>query len=256
MQITFDAPEGFPLVQPGDDLPALIVAAFADAPLADGDILMITSKIVSKAEGRYVDLNAVTPSARAREVAEQVDKDPRLVEVILSESEGISRMRQGVLIVRHKLGFTSANAGIDHSNAGGEENRVLLLPCDPDRSARDIRHAIFEAVRVRIGLIITDSHGRPFRLGTCGVAIGAAGLPALLDLRGRPDLNGRILRVTRVGLADELAAAAGLLTGQADEGRPVVRVRGLGHYVDWEDGRASDLVRPLERDLYGGPIIK
>jgi coenzyme F420-0:L-glutamate ligase/coenzyme F420-1:gamma-L-glutamate ligase len=242
---------GIPLVQPGDDLARLILDSLraAELTLRGGDILVVTSKIVSKAEGRFLDLRAVSPSVRAEEIAVQTGKDPRLVEVILAESTSISRMRMGVLIVRHRLGFTSANAGIDHSNVGpnGEE-WVLLLPVDPDASAARLRMALHAATGVQVGIVISDTHGRPFRLGNVGVAVGVAGLPALLDLRGRPDLFGRVLQATDIGLADEIAAAADLLSGQAAEGLPVTLVRGLR--LPSVDGRASDLVRSPELDLY------
>jgi coenzyme F420-0:L-glutamate ligase/coenzyme F420-1:gamma-L-glutamate ligase len=250
-QLTLKSLPGIPLVQPGDDLAQLILSSLrtAEMTLREGDILVVTSKIVSKAEGCFLDLRTVTPSARAQEVAAQAGKDPRLVEAILAESTGISRMRMGVLIVHHRLGFTSANGGIDHSNVGpnGEE-WVLLLPADPDASAARLRAALYAATGVQIGIVISDTHGRPFRLGNVGVAVGVAGLPALLDLRGRPDLFGRVLQATDIGLADEIAAAADLLSGQADEGLPVTLVRGL--HLPPAEGRAVDLVRPPELDLY------
>jgi coenzyme F420-0:L-glutamate ligase/coenzyme F420-1:gamma-L-glutamate ligase len=250
-QLTLKSLPGIPLVQPGDDLAQLILDSLraAEIALRESDILVVTSKIVSKAEGRFLDLRTVTPSARAQEVAAQTGKDPRLVEVVLAESTGISRMRMGVLIVRHRLGFTSANGGIDHSNVGpnGEE-WVLLLPVDPDASAARLRAALHAATGVQVGVVISDTHGRPFRLGNVGVAVGVAGLPALVDLRGRPDLFGRVLQATDIGLADEIAAAAGLLSGQAAEGLPVTLVRGL--HLPPAGGRAADLVRPPELDLY------
>ncbi len=251
-QLTLIAVPGIPHIQPGDDLPQLIAAALERAGLSlrAGDVLVITSKLVSKAEGRFVDLRQVTPSERARRVAAVVNKDPRLVEVILGEAQGISRMRRDVLIVRHRLGFTLANAGVDHSNVGrAGEHWVLLLPRDPDASARAIRARLQTLTGVAPGVVISDSHGRPFRLGTVGVAIGLAGLPALWDRRGEPDLYGRTLEVTVTGLGDEIAAAAGLLSGQAAEGLPVVLVRGLR--LPEGDGRATELVRPRGLDLYG-----
>ncbi len=242
---------GIPLVQPGDDLAHLIRDSLrsADLTLQDGDVLVVTSKIVSKAEGRLLDLRTLTPSARAEDIAAKTGKDPRLVEAVLSECTGVSRIRMGVLIVRHRLGFTSANAGIDHSNVGpnGEE-WVLLLPVDPDASAARLRDALHAATGVQVGIVISDTHGRPFRLGNTGVAVGVAGIPALLDLRGRPDLFGRVLQATDIALADEIAAAADLLSGQAAEGLPVTLVRGL-RFPPF-DGRATDLVRPPEMDLY------
>ncbi|WP_420643596.1 coenzyme F420-0:L-glutamate ligase [Candidatus Leptofilum sp.] len=250
--LTLTAVPNIPHIQPGDNLADLIFQALSKAQitLANGDVLAIAQKIVSKAEGRLVRLADVQPSKRALEVASQTDKDPRLVELILQESDEISRMRQGVLIVRHRLGFTSANAGIDRSNVaqGGEDETVLLLPLDPDGSAAKLRDEIRVRLGVQVGVVITDSHGRPFRLGTVGVAIGVAGLPALWDRRGEPDLYGYELQHTDIAVADEIAAAAGLLMGQGDEGMPVVLVRGLGLPV--VDGKATDLVRPKEMDLY------
>lgn len=242
-----------PHIQPGDDLAALLIAALHDAnmPLQNGDVLTIAQKIVSKAEGRYVNLETVEPSARAQQVAASTAKDPRLVELILGESDEISRQRQGVLIVRHRLGFTSANAGIDRSNVdqATEQETVLLLPVDPDGTAVLLRQKLQEAFGLtQLGIVITDSHGRPFRLGTVGVAIGVAGIPALWDRRGEPDLYGYTLQHTDVGVADEIAAAAGLLMGQGAEGTPVVLLRGLN--LPTVNGRAADLVRPKEKDLY------
>jgi len=232
---------------------ALLLQALdrAGQTLRDGDVLAVAQKIVSKAEGRQVRLAAVTPSARAEEVAAVVGKDARLVELILRESTAVSRLAPGVLIVRHRLGFTSANAGIDRSNVqthSGEEEAVLLLPLDPDASAVALREALRAATGAAAGVVITDSHGRPFRLGTVGVAIGVAGLPALWNRRGEADLYGYRLQHTDVGLADEIAAAAGLLMGQAAEGLPAVLLRGLR--LPPAGGRATDLVRPDELDLY------
>jgi coenzyme F420-0:L-glutamate ligase/coenzyme F420-1:gamma-L-glutamate ligase len=250
--LTLTAVPHIPHVQPDDNLAELIFHALAQAniTLADGDVLAIAQKIVSKAEGRLVRLAEVQPSAHAVEVAAQADKDPRVVELILQESEEISRMRRGVLIVRHRLGFTSANAGIDRSNVAqdGADETVLLLPRDPDASAAQLRQAIAARLGVQVGVVITDSHGRPFRMGTVGVAIGVAGIPAVWDRRGQPDLYGYQLQHTDIGVADEIAAAVGLLMGQAAEGMPVVLVRGLN--LPTTDGKAADLVRPKEMDLY------
>jgi len=243
---------GIPPVRQGDDVGELLFVALdaAGLLLSDGDILVVAQKIISKAEGRLVELDSVVPGERAVEVAEETEKDPRLVALILQESEEISRMGPGVLVVRHRLGFTSANAGIDRSNVeqSGKGETVLLLPHDPDRSAEEIRQKIEARNRVRVGVVISDSHGRPFRLGTTGVAIGVAGIPALWDRRGEADLHGYTLQHTDVGIADELAAAAGLLMGQGAEGLPVVLVQGLD--LPRMDGRASDLIRPKEKDLY------
>src|SRR5574341_429972 len=242
---------GIPLIETGDDLAGIIAQAIRDshAGLQDGEVVVVTSKIVSKAEGRWIDLNAVQPDEQAVEVAAQCGKDPREVAVILGESRRVSRVRLGVLIVEHKLGFTCANAGMDHSNTRPGGAWRLLLPENPDRSARALRGALCAAFGVTVAVIISDSHGRAFRRGTVGVAVGSAGLPALWDLRGRPDLFGMTLQATEVGFADELAAAAGLALGQADEARPVVIIRGLVYPVD-EQMSAADLNRPPEMDLY------
>ena len=250
-QVTLTAVPGLPDVQPGDDLVALILTALetAELSLQNGDILVIAQKIISKAEGRLARLADVRPSAHATAVAARTNKDPRLVELILRESDEISRLKPGVLIVRHRLGFTSANAGIDRSNVGAaDDDAVLLLPVNPDESARALRQAIHDQLGIDTGIVISDSHGRPFRLGTVGVAIGVAGLPALWDRRGETDRYGYVLQHTDVGLADEIAAAAGLLMGQAGEGLPLVLIRGLQRPPG--AGKAADLVRPKELDLY------
>ena len=243
---------GIPSVRPGDDVATLLLTAIADAEISlqDREVLVVAQKVVSKAEGRQVQLSTVIPGKKALEVAQLTGKDPRLVELILQESESISRMAPGVLVVRHRLGFTSANAGIDRSNVAQEEDgeQVLLLPYDPDRSAAEIGRTIQDRTGARIGVVISDSHGRPFRLGTTGVAIGVAGIPALWDRRGERDLYGYHLQHTDVGVGDEIAAAAGLLMGQGAEGLPAVLIRGLE--LPDEDGSARDLVRSPERDLY------
>lgn len=241
---------GIPLVQPGDNLADLILAALERASLSlqSGDALVVTSKIVSKAEGRIFDLNAIVPGEEALRIADETRKDPRIVELVLRESIAISRRAPGVLITRHRLGFVSASSGIDQSNVDGGEDRVLLLPLDPDASAHAIRDALFAATGAQAGVVISDSHGRPFRLGNAGVAIGVAGMPALLDLRGHTDLFGRELKMSIQAYADEVASAANLLTGEAAEGLPVVLVRGLNFPA--QDGHASEYNRPLEQDLF------
>ena len=251
-QVTLFALTGIKLVEPGDDLCAIAVAAFAANGIVPepGDVLVVAQKIVSKAEGRDVDVTTVEPSERAIALAAEVDKDPRFVEVVLSESKRVVRHRPGLLIVEHRLGFVMANAGIDHSNlptqAGGE--RVLLLPQNPDGSALALRTELVDTFGTEISVIICDSFGRAWRKGTVGIALGAAGLPALIDMRGQPDLFGRELLVTETGFADEIAAAAGLLMGQADEAVPMVLVRGLGWSAP--EVPAAALIRLAEHDLF------
>jgi coenzyme F420-0:L-glutamate ligase / coenzyme F420-1:gamma-L-glutamate ligase len=244
--------EGLPLVAPGDDVADLIVAGLERAELRPKahDIIVVAQKIISKAESRFVDLATIEPSDRARGVAAAVDKDPRLVEVILAESKRIVRQARNLLITEHRLGFVMANAGIDQSNVGPADGgeRVLLLPWDPDQSAEALRHRLSGHYDCPLGVIINDSFGRAWRRGTVGVALGAAGIPALVDLRGRPDLFGRALRVSIVGLADELAAAASLVMGQAAEAVPVVVVRG----GTWRQPScpAGAVIRPAPEDLF------
>src|SRR6516164_4152003 len=243
---------GIPLVRKDDDLVSLISEGLARGGIVPrgGDVFVMTQKIVSKAEGRMVDLATVEPSAEAIELARNVQKDPRLVELILSESVRVVRARPNLLIVEHRLGFVMANAGVDQSNVAPQDgvHRVLLLPRDPDASAEALRARLAMLSRARLAVIINDSFGRAWRRGTCGIAIGAAGLPSLLDLRGSPDLFGRELQVSITGYADEIAAAASLVMGQGAEGQPVVVVRGL----TWRgpDNAASELVRPAAEDMF------
>ena len=242
---------GIPVVQPGDDLATIIADALAreGLRLQDGDVLVVAQKIVSKAEDRFVPLATVTPSARATEIAREIEKDPRLVEVILSELKRVVRTRRDLIIVEHRLGIVLANAGVDQSNVGSDgSDRVLLLPRDPDASARALRDALAVRHGCGIAVVINDSVGRAWRRGTVGIALGAAGLPSLLDLRGQPDMFGRQLRSSIVGLADEIAAAASLMMGQAAEARPVVLIRGLS--LPREDAPAQSLVRPEQEDLF------
>lgn len=251
-RLTLSAVSGIPLIRAGDDLCALIIAALAQAGLevGDGDIFVVAQKAVSKAQGRAVDLATVTPSSEAHALAAEVGKDARLVEVILSESVRVVRKRPGLLIVEHRGGWIMANAGIDQSNvpteAGAEP--VLLLPKDCDSAAESLRGALTEHFAKRLGVVINDSFGRAWRRGTVGVALGAAGIPALWNMRGQPDLNGRPLKVTETGFADEVAAAASLLMGQADEGRPVVLVSGFAPSEAAIAARA--LIRPAAEDLF------
>lgn len=254
MNLTLFALQGFPLVGPGDDLPELIADTLSENKLTlqDGDVLVIAQKVISKAEGRLVNLTEVTPSEAAQDVAQITSKDPRLVELILAESKEVIRARKNLLIVEHKLGFISANAGIDHSNVSGPwgeaEDWVLLLPENPDESARRIRVSLEQQYKCRIGVLIIDSHGRAWRLGTIGMTIGLSGLPGLVDLRGEPDLFDYRLRVTQVAACDELAAGASLVMGQAREGIPVVLARGFPYPL--REAALSEIIRPKEIDLF------
>lgn len=248
--LTLTALAGLPLVRPGDDLAALIIAALRRDAIVpeEGDIVVVAQKVVSKAEGRLVDLRGVTPSPRAAALAKEVNKDARLVEVILSESSEVVRHRKDVLVVAHRLGFVMANAGVDRSNVGGEEDYVLLLPRDPDGSAAALKATLDREFDAELGIIINDSFGRAWRNGVVGVALGAAGVASLRDMVGEPDLFGRTLQVTTVAVADELAAAASLLMGQGAEGLPVVHVRGLT--CDAPALAAAALLRPKHMDLF------
>lgn len=263
MPLTLTPLLGIPIIRHGDNLADIVLNALQEnkITLEDNDIFVFAQKIVSKAEGRTVNLATVTPSQRAIELAQQTEKDPRVVELILQESNEILRTRVGAIIVEHKLGFVCANAGIDHSNVNpplpvGEalgvrentEDWVLLLPSEPDRSAEEMRGEIQSKSGKRVGILIIDSHGRAWRNGTVGVAIGIAGIPGLEDLRGRPDLFGYKLQVTQVGAADELAAAASLMMGQAAEGTPVVHVRGFPYPL--REASLRELIRPKEQDLF------
>ena len=243
---------GMPMVEPGDDLVTLILEALerAGLSLAAGDVLVVAQKIVSKAEDRYVDLGQVEPTREAVELARSVDKDPRLVELILRESNEVVRYRKDVLVVEHRSGVVLANAGIDQSNIDHPDGseRVLLLPVDCDRTADRMRSLLADRVGVDVGVIVNDSLGRAWRVGTEGTALGVAGVPAVLDLRGEADLFDRELQVTEVGLGDELAAAASLLMGQAAGGSPVVLIRGLATSGGSKSARA--LVRDKAMDLF------
>lgn len=238
-------------VAPGNDLAQLLATALLAADIAahEGDVLIVTQKVVSKAEDRYVDLCDIAPGAQAAELALTTRKDPRLVELILRESTAVLRAAPDVLIARHRLGHVMANAGIDRSNLGpANGDRVLLLPADPDASAERLRAGLGVLLGTAPAVIISDSFGRPWRRGVVNVAIGASGIPGLIDRRGELDRNGRRLEVTQVAVADLLASAAGLLMGEGAEGVPAVLVRGL----EWQaaNGRAADLVRPLAEDLF------
>lgn len=246
--LTLTALEGIPEVVEGDDLVQIIADGLHRTGIvpADGDVLVVAQKVVSKSEGRRVALSGVEPSARARELAEVTRKDPRLVELVLRESVEVLRAKRDVIVVEHRRGWIMANAGIDMSNvdAGGEF--VLLLPEDPDASCAALRAGL--SGLADFGVVINDSFGRAWRNGVTGTALGVAGLPGLVDLRGRPDRFGRELRTTEVAVADELAAAASLLMGQADEGRPVIHARGVPY--DRREGSGRELLRPKSMDMF------
>jgi len=254
MTLTLTPLPKIPLIRPGDDLAEILLNSMQSAHITpeDGDILVLAQKIVSKAEGRLVNLNTVQPSKEAQELATRSQKDPRLVELILRESREVLRVRPGTIIVEHRLGFVCANAGIDHSNVQGEkgdpEDWVLLLPEDPDRSALEIRRRIKFSTGSRFGVMIIDSHGRAWRLGTVGMTIGLSGLPALVDRRGWTDLFGYQLKITIIAAADELASAASLVMGEAAERLPAVHVRGFPYPL--REGTLKELLRPKELDLF------
>ncbi|HEY6643709.1 coenzyme F420-0:L-glutamate ligase [Povalibacter sp.] len=244
---------GLPEVMPGDDLASLLERALGISPdltLRNGDVVVVAQKIVSKAENRYIELDSVTPSAQARELSQRCLKDPRLVELVLRESTDVVRVAPHVLIVRHRLGFVVANAAIDQSNLPSGSERALLLPQDPDASAQALRLQLEQRYGVKLAVLISDSFGRPWRLGVSGVCVGCAGLQPLVDLRGTNDRSGRPLQVTQIAAADQLCATATLVCGEAAEGTPVVIVRGVAaEYLENPRG-ASALVRPLEQDLF------
>lgn len=249
-QLNLIALPSIPLINPGDDLAGIVVSGLeaAGVVLQGGDVLVVAQKIVSKAEGRTVDLAGIVPSPAALDLATRSGKDPRLAELIMRESHAVLRVRPGSVIVEHRLGFVCANAGIDHSNVAGEGDCVLLLPEDPDQSARRLRARLEEVSGAKLGVLIIDSHGRAWRLGTVGAAIGLSGLPGLVDLRGRADLFDYRLQISEVGAADELAAAASLVMGQAAEGTPIVHVRGFPYAL--REGSLVEILRPREEDMF------
>ena len=255
-QIILTAIKDIPMVRRGDDLCGQILQSLAneEIDLKPGDIIVVAQKVVSKAEGRTIDLNDVTPGQDAHSLAKAVEKDPRLVELILSESKSIIRQKTGVLIVEHRQGWIMANAGIDASNvrSEGDEQNVLLLPVDPEKSAEELRAGLMERTCIDVAVVISDSFGRPWRMGTTGIAIGAAGLPSIWDRRGETDLFGNELKVTQQAVGDEVATAASLLQGQASEGLPVVHLRGLdfSSHASAYHRPASDLLRDASEDLF------
>jgi coenzyme F420-0:L-glutamate ligase/coenzyme F420-1:gamma-L-glutamate ligase len=242
--------QGVPSVKPGDNLAKFCQSSLLESniDLLDGDILVLAQKIVSKAENRFRKLADVTISKHALDLEHKSGKDPALIQLILDESLEILRVREGLIVVEHKLGFVCANAGIDQSNVDREEGWVLLLPENPDKSAAEIRSELQESTGARLGILIIDSHGRAWRNGVAGIAIGLSGMPALVDQRGLPDRSGRSLGITTVGVADELAAAASLMMGQANEGTPIVHVRGFPYPL--REGSLTELLREKQDDLF------
>lgn len=242
--------EGLPIIEKGDRLGKLVCVAAQrqGTPIQDGDVLVFTHVIVSRAEGNTVNLDEVQPSEFAKKIAEQYQKDPALIEVVLRESKRIVRMGNGNLITETQHGFICANAGIDRSNIQGERN-VALLPRDPDLSAQAIRQEIRGITGHNVAVIISDTHGRPLRMGEINIAIGVSGIKPIRDRRGEKDLFGYVLRVKQTAVADELSSAAELVIGQANEGIPAAIIRGY-HYPQTEDAKATELVRPREKDLF------
>jgi coenzyme F420-0:L-glutamate ligase/coenzyme F420-1:gamma-L-glutamate ligase len=255
MALTLTSLKNIPIIRQGNNLADILLKSLQEThiDLQDDDILVLAQKIVSKIEGRMVNLADVKMSSPAIELAPIVDKDPRLIELILQESNEVLRVRKGVIVVEHKLGFVCANAGIDHSNVMGEgeemDEYVLLLPENPDASARRLREEIKRKTGKTVGIMIIDSHGRAWRNGTVGVCIGLSGIPALIDERGWKDLFGYTLKATIIGVSDELAAAASLVMGQAAEGTPVVHARGFPYPLG-EGGSLKDLIRPKDMDMF------
>jgi coenzyme F420-0:L-glutamate ligase/coenzyme F420-1:gamma-L-glutamate ligase len=240
-----------PLIQPGQDLSDEIINAIASESILvdDGDVIAIAQKIVSKSENRYLDISSLSPTDEAKTLSKQIDKDPKFIQAILNESKKVVRYRMGVLIVEHKLGFIHANAGIDRSNIDQEQDIVLLLPEDPDQSAKEISQSLSQFFKKNVSVIITDTMGRPFRNGIVGFTIGSHNIECILDERGQKDLYENKLKVTQIGIADELAAAASLLMGQAAQKKPVVIIKGY----KFKQNNLSDsqsLIRGEEEDLF------
>lgn len=242
--------EGLPLIRKGDNLAQLICSAAEKqhTPIQNGDVLVVTHVAVSKAEGNVVNLDKIIPSKKANEIAKKTGKDPALVEVVLRESKDIVRMRDSVLITESRQGFICANSGVDRSNVEGERN-VAPLPRDPDLSAKKIRQEMKRLTGCDVAVIVSDTHGRPFRMGEVNVAVGVSGLKPIRDRRGEKDLFGYVLRIKQTAIADELASAAELVIGQANEGIPVAIIRGY-NYPKSDTAKATELIRSREKDLF------
>jgi coenzyme F420-0:L-glutamate ligase/coenzyme F420-1:gamma-L-glutamate ligase len=249
-QLTLVAVPGIPLIGKGDDLVAILLDALRAAAieLADGDIVVVAQKLISKAEGRTVALSTVEPSAAAIELAAATEKEPAIAQLIIDESRRILRSRPGVIIAEHKLGFVLANAGIDRSNVEADADVVLLLPENSDQSAAELRAGLSAALGIQLGVIIADSVGRAWRMGTTGMTLGCAGVEALANLRGRHDMFGRELQVSEHAIADSVASAAELIMGEADEATPVVIVRGLDQGTATQNSQV--LLRPNDEDMF------
>jgi coenzyme F420-0:L-glutamate ligase/coenzyme F420-1:gamma-L-glutamate ligase len=254
MNLTLTPIINIPFIQPGDDVPHILYESVVaqGIHIKSGDIVSVTQKIVSKAENRFVSLSQFVPSEKAKELAKITKKDPRLIELILSESKEIIRAKPNTIIVEHRLGFICASAGVDRSNVSPssqeDKEKYLLLPKHPEKSAEKIRDHFFDKTRMEIGVIIIDSHGRPWRYGVVGITIGTVGVPALVDLRGYEDIFNRKLKITQVAAADELAAASSLIMGQANEKIPAVHIRGFPY--DLRESSISELIREKEKDLF------
>ncbi len=242
--------QGLPLIKKGDDIALMLLAATEKQGtcLQEDDVVVVTHVMVSKAEGNIINLDTVQPSEMAKKIATETGKDPALVEVVLRESRSIARMGNGNIITQTKYGWYCANSGVDRSNVPGERN-VAPLPSDPDKSATEIRNKIKQATGRNVAVIVSDTHGRPLRDGEINVAVGVAGFKPIRDRRGEQDLYGYTLRVKRTAIADELASAAELVIGQANEGVPAAIIRGY-HYAKSEDAKASELIRPKEKELF------
>jgi coenzyme F420-0:L-glutamate ligase / coenzyme F420-1:gamma-L-glutamate ligase len=253
-ELKFTQLMNIPLINAGDNIAEILFISIRkqSIEIENGDILAVTSKVISKAEGRMVNLNDVHPSKKALELGIETKRDPRLMELLITESKEIVRASEQAIIVEHRLGFICANAGIDHSNVqgtyGNKEDWYLLLPKSPDASAKIIREYFKDKTGKDIGVVIIDSHGRPWRKGTVGVIIGTSRVPALIDLRGKSDLFGYHLKITEVAAGDELAAAASLMMGQADEKIPAIHIRGFPYPLS--DSSIADILRPKSMDLF------
>jgi len=250
-KITLTAVQNIPEINPGDDVASIINQCLENQryDIKNNDVLVIAQKIISKSEDRFVDLKIVEPSDKAFKLSKEINKDPRLVELILKESNQIIRASKGILVVEHKLGHILANAGIDRSNVGRTDDQVLLLPKDPDASARNIKNYFENAFKIKLGVLITDSIGRAWRLGTTGHALGSSGIRTLIDMRGKEyDRDGRLLQTTVIGVADQIASASTLLMGESSEGTPAVIIRGLDLCDDSDT--VNNLIRPAEEDLF------